>query len=87
MMVWSGFWQRWWRFWRCAGWLLGAQSSALHYTMCLLALPHCCVACLAAEAYVTEKVKDRAVVTWNMELDTLRSDLGEWALGRDWVGG
>ncbi|PSC74905.1 LOW PSII ACCUMULATION chloroplastic [Micractinium conductrix] len=28
------------------------------------------------ETYVNETVKERVVVTWNMELDTLRSDLG-----------
>lgn len=32
--------------------------------------------CPCAETYVTETAKDRVVVTWNMELDTLRSDLG-----------
>ena len=29
-----------------------------------------------AEVYVNETAKERPVVTWNMELDTLRSDLG-----------
>ncbi len=28
------------------------------------------------EAYVTEFVKDRPIVCWCMELDTLRADLG-----------
>jgi hypothetical protein len=29
------------------------------------------------QKYVAETIKDRVVVTWNMELDTLRADLGE----------
>ena len=30
----------------------------------------------AVEAYVNEVVKDKVAVTWNLELDTLRGDLG-----------
>ena len=40
-----------------------------------------------AEIYVNETVGARPVVTWNMELDTLRSDLGEpWSI-LPWGGG
>lgn len=35
-----------------------------------------CVELPAAESYCQEVVKDRAMMTWNLELDTLRGDLG-----------
>ena len=37
----------------------------------------------ALERYVAEYVTDRALVLWNLELDTLRSDLGECL--HDWA--
>lgn len=50
-----------------ARWLRRHTAQRAHH------LPLCP---LPAETYVNETVKERVVVTWNMELDTLRSDLG-----------
>ena len=52
--------------------LAAAGAAAAHSIPSYPALP-----CLPpAETYVNETVGARPVVTWNMELDTLRSDLG-----------
>lgn len=72
-----------------AGQLNGFAASDMCNTrvvMCNAPTPHADIrACLStpncpscpAEVYVNETVGQRPVVTWNMELDTLRSDLGE----------
>lgn len=77
--------------WRVVGWMVGRPGW--HGMWCVrVPLPsmravhapcHHCAAgirgCCTAEAYCEETAKERVVVAWNMELDTLRSDLGEEA--------